>query len=428
MHIETADQAQLKSAEATLSARYAELQARGLSLDMTRGKPSPDQLSLSDAMESILNGNFKADDGTDLRNYGGLDGITEAKDLFAQILEVPTDNILIGGNASLTLMYQSALYAMHFGLNGAESAWHNKAAATPVRFICPVPGYDRHFAICDHLGIEMLTVPMTDTGPDMDAVEALIDSDPSIRGIWAVPRFSNPTGVVYSDETVDRFAQLGKRAHSEFRIFWDNAYAVHTLNADAPQLKSIWAACEAEGTLDSVLIFGSTSKVTYAGAGVAFMGASTANLKALRHHLSFSTIGPDKVNMKRHTNFLRDMPTYLAHMEKHAALLRPRFNKVNDVLTAELGDDGYAQWHLPQGGYFISLDTKPGLAQTVVDMAAAAGVKLTPAGATFPYGKDPANSNLRIAPSFPSVADLETATEVLAVCVKLATVRQKLNG
>ena len=425
MNILSADHDSLRAIEQTLALRYDTLKARGLKLDMTRGKPGPEQLDLSNALDGILDGHYLGDDGTDLRNYGGLDGIPEAKSLFAQMLEVPASNMLIGGNASLTLMYQSLLYAMYFGLNGPESAWHNSAET--VRFICPVPGYDRHFTACEHLGIEMVTVSMKPDGPDMDAVEALLDTDPAIRGLWCVPRFSNPTGTTYSDAVVERIAALGKRAHADFRVFWDNAYAVHTILAEAATLKSIWASCEAQGTLDSVLIFGSTSKITFAGAGVAFMAASDTNLRSLRNHLQFATIGPDKVNQKRHVALLRDLPTMHALMQQHAALLRPRFQTVLDVLETELGDTGCADWTRPEGGYFISLDTQPGLAQTVVTMAADAGVKLTPAGSTFPYGKDPDDRNIRLAPSFPSVADLKTATEVFTVCVKLATVRQRLG-
>ena len=423
MHIDQADRTQLAAWEQELSARYAALAGRGLALDLTRGKPSAAQLDLSDALDGCLGGSYRDAAGTDLRNYGGLDGIPEAKALFAPVLQVPAANVLVGGNSSLSLMYQSLLYAMWFGLTGPESAWHH--AGKP-RFICPVPGYDRHYGACEHLGIQMVTVPMGATGPDMDAVEALIDSDAAIRGMWCVPRFSNPTGAVYDAGTVERIAALGRRAHPSFRVMWDDAYALHALDASAPRLASIWEACEAAGTTDSVLLFGSTSKVTHAGAGVAFMAASKANLDGFRRHLGFSSIGPDKVNQMRHVRFLGDHAGLCAHMEKHAALLRPRFEAVLRTLERELGGSGMGQWLSPQGGYFVSFDTLPGLAREVVRLSAEAGVKLTPAGATFPYGKDPEDRNIRIAPSYPTVEEIGAAMEVFTLCVKLATVRQRL--
>jgi DNA-binding transcriptional MocR family regulator len=406
-----------------MTVRYAALAHKNFKLDLTRGKPSAGQLTLADALDGVLDGNYRAEDGTDLRNYGGIDGIAEAKRLFAPVLQVKPDNMLIGGNSSLTLMYQCALFGMYFGMDGPQSAWRLDA---PVRFICPVPGYDRHFGVCSHLDIEMLSVPMLETGPDMNAVEALIDRDRNIRGIWCVPRFSNPTGAVYDATTVERMAALGKRATPGFRIFWDDAYAVHAFESDAPTLSPIMTACERQGTADSVLMFGSTSKITHAGAGVAFMAASETNLAAIRAHLGWSTIGPDKVNQKRHVALLGDFNGLLAHMQKHAALLKPRFDAVLRVLDRELQGSGMGSWLRPRGGYFVSFDTRPGLAREVVKLASDAGVKLTPAGATFPYGKDPADRNIRIAPSFPTLADIESATEVFAVCVKLASIRQRL--
>jgi len=296
-----------------------------------------------------------------------------------------------------------------------------------VKFICPVPGYDRHFGAAQHLGIELVTVPLTGHGPDMDAVEALIDADPTIRGMWCVPRFSNPTGEVYDAATVTRIAALGKRAHTDFRVFWDDAYAVHAFDAAAPALSSIWAACEAAGTTDSVLLFGSTSKITHAGAGVAFMAASKANLAAISDHLGYSSIGPDKVNQMRHVRLLKDAAGIAAHMAQHAALLAPRFAAVLKALDEGLGGAGMGEWLRPQGGYFVSFDTRPGLAKEVVRLAADAGVKLTPAGATFPYGKDPEDRNIRIAPSFPTLPEIESSMEVFVTCVKLASVRQALG-
>ena len=422
--IDQYDRATLAILEQELAARFATLKASGLALDLTRGKPSSEQLDLADALDGVLQGNYHDASGTDLRNYGGLDGIAEAKALFAPLLQAPAANVMVGGNSSLSMMYQSLLYCMHFGLSGPASAWSKSG---PVKFICPVPGYDRHFTACIHLGIELLSVPLTGKGPDMDAVEALIDADPAIRGIWCVPRFSNPTGEVYDAATVDRIAALGKRAHKDFRVFWDDAYAVHAFDAAAPTLPSLWSACEAAGTTDSVLLFGSTSKITHAGAGVAFMAASGSNLAAIREHLGFSSIGPDKVNQMRHVRLLRDAAGLRAHMDKHAALLAPRFAAVLKALEQGLAGAGMGEWLRPQGGYFVSFDARPGLAREVVRLAAEAGVKLTPAGATFPYGRDPTDRNIRIAPSFPSLQDIKAAMEVFVVCVKLASVRQKLG-
>jgi DNA-binding transcriptional MocR family regulator len=410
----------LVAQESTLAAQYDAFCAKGLALDMTRGKPSAAQLSLSDALDGILGGNYKDAKGTDTRNYGGLDGLPEARELFATMLQVDSTNVLIGGNSSLTLMHTSALFAWLYGPSGAGSAWRDEAG---VKFLCPVPGYDRHFGICTDLGIEMIPVAMNDEGPDMDEVERLLKADASIKGMWCVPRFSNPSGVVYSDAVVDRVAQLGKIAAPNFRVFWDNAYAVHALHRDAPALAPLMDACRKHGTEDSVLIFGSTSKVTFAGAGLAFMGASKANLAVISKHLGKATIGPDKVNQLRHVRFLKDADGILAHMDGHAKLLQPRFDAVLSTLEREVAGTGMGAWTKPQGGYFVSFDTAPGLASTVVDLANAAGVKLTPAGATWPNGKDPENRNIRLAPSFPTLDDIQAAMDVFVCCVKLATVR-----
>lgn len=418
--LSSASTEQLREWEAALAREYAAIQAAGLSLDLTRGKPSAEQLSLSDAMDGILAGNYRDEDGTDVRNYGGLDGIKSAKALFAKMMEVGNDEILIGGNSSLTLMYQAQEFAMLHGVAGSE-AWSKQGGN--VKFLAPVPGYDRHFGVSTHLGIELIPVAMDENGPNMDQVEALVKADPMIKGIWCVPRFSNPSGIVYSDAVVERFAQLGKIAGKGFRIFWDNAYAVHTLSDDAPQLANLMTLCKRHGTEDSVYIFGSTSKITFAGAGVAFMAASPANLKEFQKHLGQGQIGPDKVNQLRHVKFLKSVDGIHALMRKHAELLKPRFDAVLSRLDAL---KGIGQWTVPQGGYFISFDTLPGLAKTVVKLAGEAGVKFTPAGATFPYGIDPQDSNIRIAPSFPSVAEIEKGTDVFVACVKLATVRQAL--
>jgi aspartate/methionine/tyrosine aminotransferase len=422
--LNNAEQETLKQWQSELTQQFQAFKAEGLNLDLTRGKPSADQLTLSNSLDGILAGNYIAGDGTDTRNYGGLDGLSEAKALFAKVLEVEPGNILIGGNSSLTLMYQSILFAYLFGFDGADSAWQKQGT---VKFICPVPGYDRHFSICEEFGIEMITVTMDENGPDMDAVEALIKSDSSIRGLWCVPRFSNPTGIVYSDEVVERIAKLGLIADKSFRVFWDNAYAVHHIENSAPALAPIANYCAKHGTENNVIQFGSTSKVTMAGAGVAFMSSSSNNLNAFKQHLGMSSIGPDKINQLRHIAFFKDEAGLQAHMQKHADLLKPRFDAVLNCLNNHFTESDALSWTVPEGGYFVSVDTQDGLAQQVVTMAAECGVKLTPAGATFPYGKDPSDKNIRLAPSFPTVADISQAMEIFACCVKLASVNKVLG-
>jgi aspartate/methionine/tyrosine aminotransferase len=419
VQLESASAAQLREWEATLAKEYEAFKAAGLNLDLTRGKPSADQLNLSNALDGILAGNYKDEDGTDVRNYGGLDGIASAKTLFAPVLGVGIDEIIIGGSSSLTLMYQAVQFAFEHGVAGSD-AWRKSGT---VKFLAPVPGYDRHFTVCEHFGIELIPVGMNDDGPDMDQVEALVAADPQIKGMWCVPRFSNPSGIVYSAATVERCAKLGKIAGPGFRVFWDNAYAVHTLHDGAPELANILEAAKRHGSEDSIYIFGSTSKITFAGDGVSFMAASPANLKVYKHNLGFGQIGPDKVNQLRHVKFIKNTANLTALMQQHAALLKPRFDAVLTRLQAlrELGE-----WTEPQGGYFISFDTRPGLAKTVVKLAADAGVKLTPAGATFPYGKDPQDRNIRLAPSFPKVDEIAKATDVFVTCVKLASVQQEL--
>lgn len=423
MQLDNASVEQLRQWETQLAAEYQTILGKKLNLDLTRGKPSSDQLDLSDALDGILKGNYIAADGTDTRNYGGLDGLPEAKQLGANIMGVEAVNVLVGGNSSLTLMFQVALTAYLFGLKDAASAWKNEG---DVKFLCPVPGYDRHFTICEQLGIKMITVPMTSTGPDMDAVEALVKADSSIKGIWCVPKYSNPTGVVYSDETVDRIAQLGKIASANFRVFWDNAYSVHDLIDNPPQLSSILEACRRHGTEDLVIQFASTSKITQAGSGVAFLAASAANLAGIKKALSASTIGPDKINQIRHTRFLPTRDALMAHMKKHAELLNPRFAAVLDALSNAFDGTDLGAWEKPVGGYFVSFDTRANCAKETVRLAAEAGVKLTPAGATYPYGKDPEDRNIRIAPSVPTVPEVVEAMQVFVTCVKLASVRQQL--
>ena len=425
LQLDQATTEQLRDWETTLTQEYQQFKASGLNLDLTRGKPSTEQLSLSDSINQILGDDLSNESNTDLRNYGGLDGIPECKRLFANVLGVNADETLIGGNSSLTLMYMAAQFGLHQGFGDLAKSWSSEGGT--VKFLAPVPGYDRHFSVCEHLGIELVTVALNDDGPDMDAVEQLLKNDPSIKGIWCVPRFSNPTGTVYSDQVVDRIAKLSNIASPNFRIFWDNAYAVHSLSDDAPELANLMDLCRQYGTEDSVYLFGSTSKITYAGAGVAFAGMSKANLKAFTHHLGMSQIGPDKINQLRHVRLLKDAAGITEHMRLHAAVLKPRFDIVLKHLREGLGDTGMASWNEPQGGYFVSFDTLPGLAKDVVKLAAEAGVKLTPAGATFPYGKDPANSNIRIAPSVPSLDEIDRAMAVFVTCVKLASVKQRLS-
>ncbi|MEZ5572195.1 MAG: aminotransferase class I/II-fold pyridoxal phosphate-dependent enzyme [Halioglobus sp.] len=424
MHIEQLSVAELAIQLETLQQQYNALKDRHLALDLTRGKPCAEQVALSNGLDGILDGNYLAANGVDVRNYGGLEGLAEAREFFAGVLQVPASETLVGGNSSLTMMYSTIDFALNEGLCGPASAWGN---SDTVKFLCPAPGYDRHFAICEHLGIEMITVPMLDSGPDMDFIEAQVTSDETIKGLWCVPRFSNPTGCVYSDETVERIARLGQIAAEHFIVMWDNAYAVHTLYDDAPALASIRQYCDTHGTQDSVFQFGSTSKITFAGAGVAFMAGSERNLSALKQHLAFQTIGPDKVNQLRHIRFLADEQTLAAHMAAHAAIIRPRFECVLAILEQELAGTGMGHWSAPRGGYFVSFDTLPGLARSVVQRAEAIGVKLTPAGATFPYGNDPANSNIRLSPTFPSVNDVRAAIEAFVICVKLASVEDRMQ-
>jgi DNA-binding transcriptional MocR family regulator len=425
VYLDRASQTELQSLLRELEGQYATLKASKLSLDLTRGKPNSAQLDLSDALDGILKGNFKAIDSTDARNYGGLDGLPEAKALFSQMLGVSPAETLIGGNASLTLMYQTLAFAHQFGVHGKGTAWNQSG---DIKFLCPVPGYDRHFAICEELGIQMIPVAMNNDGPVMDEVEALVTADKNIKGIWCVPRFSNPSGIVYSKNTVDRIAKLAKIAGENFRVMWDNAYAIHTLHDGAPELANIMDIAKANGTQDSILLFGSTSKITYAGAGLAFMGASEENLKHFKKHLGIATIGPDKINQLRHVKFFGNYDGIVSHMRKHAELLKPRFDAVIEHLNKGFANSDFGDWTVPEGGYFVSFDTRNGLAKEVVKLADEAGVKLTPAGATFPYGKDPQNRNIRIAPSFPTLADINKAMEVFVVCVKLASVRQKLGA
>lgn len=419
---------QLRARVRELSARLDQQHAAGLALDLTRGKPSVDQLELSRALDGILGGDYRLADGSDARNYGSLLGIPEARALGAQMLETDAARVIAGGNSSLSLMYLVVETALRVGLWGAGSAWLGEATAAvrPVKFLCPVPGYDRHFAVCEALGIEMVSVPMTEQGPAMDDVEHLVAADPSIKGIWCVPKYSNPTGCVYSDVVTERIARLPKRAGRHFLIMWDNAYAVHDLEFPAPRLQNLVPLLTREQTADHAVLFASTSKITFAGAGVAFLASSTPIVKALERQMSAMTIGPDKVNQLRHVRFLAGRLD--EHMRQHAQLLRPKFAAVLERLDQTLDGLGIATWTRPKGGYFISFNTLPGIAKRVVARARAAGVTLTPAGATYPYGADPNDSNIRIAPTFPTLADVEAATDVFTLCVELESIEQILTA
>ena len=415
----------LVARERALSAEFETLKSAGLALDLTRGKPSPEQVALSDALEDALGNDYRLDDGTDVRNYGGLLGIPEARRLGADLLGVRPEDVIAGGNSSLTFMYQYVLHAWLNGPLGPETAWRHEPR--PLKFLCVVPGYDRHFMITESLGFELINVPIGDGGPDMDRIEALVADDPRIKGIWCVPKYSNPTGHVYSEEVVERFAHLAGRAGQNFRIMWDNAYAVHDFDDDPPVLANLMERCRAAGTEDSAVLFASTSKITRAGAGVSFMATSPANLASFTKCLAVQTIGPDKVNQLRHVRFLRDADGVRAHMRRQAGIVRPKFERVLHHLSEGLAADGPGSWSRPRGGYFLSFEAPAGLATEIVRLAGEAGVKLTPAGATFPHGRDPRDSNIRIAPTYPSVAEIDRAMPVFVTAVALAAARQRLQ-
>ncbi|WP_437659732.1 aminotransferase class I/II-fold pyridoxal phosphate-dependent enzyme [Sorangium sp. So ce1182] len=414
----------LASLTRELEARYDAFEARGLKLDMTRGKPSSEQLDLANGMLPLPDaGDLTASDGSDTRNYGGLDGLPEMKAIFAELLEVPAAQVIVGGNSSLTMMHDAVVRALVHGVPDGNGAWLKQPK---VKFLCPSPGYDRHFAICEHHGIEMITVDLKDAGPDMAQVERLVAEDSAIKGMWCVPKYSNPTGTTYAPEVVRRLASM-KTAAADFRLFWDNAYAVHDLYAEGDRLADIVSACQSAGNANRPLVFASTSKISFAGSGIAAMASSPANVADAKKHLGIQTIGPDKVNQLRHVRFFKDYKGLLSHMQRHAELLRPKFEAVTSIFERELGGKGIATWTSPRGGYFTSLDTLDGCAKEVVRLANKAGVKLTGAGATYPYGRDPRDRNIRIAPSLPPLDQIRVAMEVVAVCVQLASVR-KLAG
>lgn len=398
-------------------AQYKELQAKGLKLDMSRGKPAPDQLDLTlDMLTHCLDGECISENGTDCRNYGVLDGIKEAKDLCMPMLGVGEDEIIIGGNSSLQLMYDTITRAMLLGVLGGDKPWSKNEK---VKFLCPAPGYDRHFAICQSLGIEMITVPYKADGPDMDIVEKLVAEDELIKGIWCVPMYSNPEGITYSDEVVKRFANLNPAA-KDFRIFWDNAYCVHHLTDTPDTLLNLLDEAKKTGKENMVFMFTSTSKISFPGGGLAVIGASAANIEFIKSQMTYQTIGFDKLNQLRHARFFKDFDGIKAHMLKHREIIAPKFDIVLEALEKEIAPLDFGKWHKPNGGYFISFNGLAGTAKRTVALCKEAGVVLTGAGATYPYGIDPEDKNIRIAPTYPTTEELSMAMEVFCVAVKLA--------
>ena len=415
---------ELLQEKAKLEAAYKKFQRSGLQLDMSRGKPSQEQLDLSMGMMDVLNSDtdLKCEEGIDCRNYGVLDGIQEAKVLLGDMIECHPDNIIIYGNSSLNVMYDTISRSMTHGVMG-NTPW---CKLDRVKFLCPVPGYDRHFAITEYFGIEIINVPMLSTGPDMDLVEELVSQDEAIKGIWCVPKYSNPQGITYSDETVRRFARL-KPAAKDFRIYWDNAYGVHHLyDIDQDNLVEIMAECKRAGNPDMVYKFCSTSKITFSGSGIAALAASLNNLDEIRLQLKIATIGHDKVNQLRHVRFFKDIYGMTEHMRKHAEILRPKFEMILDTFDREFMGRGVGSWIRPKGGYFICFEALEGCAKAIVSKAKKAGMAMTPAGAPFPYGKDPKDSVIRIAPTYPTLEDLKLATDIFVVCVKLVSIEKIL--
>ena len=419
--------AELLELKDSVSKQYDEMKAKNLKLDMSRGKPNIEQLNLSMGMIDTLASShaLTCEQGIDCRNYGVLDGIVEAKRLLSEMIECPIDNIIIYGNSSLNVMYDTVARSYTHGVMGS-TPW---AKLDKVKFLCPVPGYDRHFAITEFFGAEMINIPMNNDGPDMDMVEEYVNNDPAVKGIWCVPKYSNPSGISYSDEVVRRFANL-KPAAEDFRIYWDNAYCIHHLYDDVEKqdhILEILSECAKAGNPDIVFKFCSTSKVTFPGSGIAAISASKANLDFIKKQMTIQTIGHDKLNQLRHYEFFGNFNGMLEHMKKHADVIRPKFETVLNILDSELSQTGVASWTNPKGGYFISLDTMDGCAKKVVSMCADAGVTLTGAGATYPYGKDPKDSNIRIAPTYPSNDELAVACKILTICVKLASIEKILE-
>ena len=417
---------ELLALKESLNKEYAEAKAKGLALDMSRGKPSAKQLDVSLGLLDTINSSsdLKALDGTDCRNYGILDGIPEAKKLMADMMGTTPDHVIVYGNASLNIMYDQISRAYTHGILG-NTPW---CKLDKVKFLCPVPGYDRHFAITERFGIEMINIPMSESGPDMGMVEEYVSKDASVKGIWCVPKYSNPQGYTYSEETVKRMAAL-KPAAEDFRIFWDNAYVIHDLYDDnKDEIADIISECDKAGNPDMVFEFASTSKVSFPGSGIAALATSANNIADIKKQLTIQTIGHDKLNQLRHVRFFKDINGLKEHMRKHAEFMRPKFEAVESVLEEELGGLGIGSWTEPKGGYFISFEAMDGCAKAIVAKCKEAGVKLTGAGATFPYGKDPKDSNIRIAPSFPTPEEMKQAADLFVLCVKLVSVEKLLEN
>lgn len=417
---------ELAALKTELEKAYEDAKGKDLKLDMSRGKPSAAQLDMTMPIMDVLNAesDLKTEAGVDCRNYGVMDGIPEAKALMGAMMGVAPEKVIVCGNASLTIMYNTVSRSVTHGVCGS-TPW---CKLDKVKFLCPVPGYDRHFAVTEHFGIEMINIPMTPTGPDMDLVEKYVNEDPAVKGIWCVPKYSNPQGITYSDETVKRFAAL-KPAAEDFRIFWDNAYGIHDLyEDDKDELLDIMTECEKAGNPDMVYIFASTSKVSFSGSGIAAIAASEKNLADIRKTMTIQTIGYDKINQLRHVRYFKDINGLRAQMKKEADILRPKFEAVISTLETELSGLGIGEWIKPKGGYFISFNTMDGCAKAVVAKCKEAGVVLTGAGATYPYGKDPKDSNIRIAPSFPTPEEMQQATELFVLCVKLVSVNKLLEA
>ncbi len=416
---------ELLTLKEALTNEYKTEEAKGLTLNMARGKPGYSQLELSMPMLDVINSksDMKTVLGNDTRNYGDLDGIGECRRLMADMMSVKKDNVVVCGNSSLNIMYDTVSRSMTHGVNGS-TPW---CKLDKVKFLCPVPGYDRHFKITEYFGIEMINIPLYDDGPDMDLVEKYVNNDEAVKGIWCVPKYSNPTGISYSDEVVRRFANLHPAAE-DFRIYWDNAYCIHHLYDDVQdEILNILEECEKAGNPDMVYIFASTSKISFPGSGISAIATSLENIKFITGQMTIQTIGHDKINQLRHARFFKDIDGLKAHMKIHAKLLRPKFEAVLNTLDAELTGLGIGEWIKPRGGYFISFDAMPGCAKNIVAKCKALGVVLTGAGATFPYGKDPQDSNIRIAPSFPTPEEMEQAAKVFVLCVKLASVEKLLE-
>ncbi|HEY3994430.1 MAG TPA: aminotransferase class I/II-fold pyridoxal phosphate-dependent enzyme [Mycobacterium sp.] len=425
MSLESLNPDELAAVHVRNQQEYADLQAKKLALDLTRGKPSPQQLDLSNQLLSLPGADYRDSEGTDTRNYGGLHGLPELRAIFGQLLGIPVQNLIAGNNSSLELMHDLVAFSMLYGGVDSQRPWMKEQDG--IKFLCPVPGYDRHFSITETMGIEMIPIPMLQDGPDVDLIEELVAVDPAIKGMWTVPVFGNPTGITYSWETVRRLVQM-RTAAPDFRLFWDNAYAVHTLTHEFVRQVDVLGLAEAAGNGHRPYVLASTSKITFAGAGVSFLGGSLGNIAWYLQYAAKKSIGPDKVNQLRHLRFFGDADGVRLHMLRHQQILAPKFDLALEILDQRLSESKIASWTEPKGGYFISLDVLPGTARRTVALAKDAGIAVTEAGASFPYRKDPDDTNIRIAPTFPSLPDLRDAVDGLATCALLAASERLLNG